>query len=238
MQSKVEKLVQKWYGEEKHRNSDVLLLEMIHDAVGEESRVLDVGAGAGEKFSHDLKQRVAEMVGVDLDPRVETNPLLHRGLRGDITRIPVEDEYFDLAFSRYVLEHIAEPGQFLREMHRVLKPGGRFVFLVPNKWHYVSVGARLTPHWFHEWYNARLRGREEHDTFPTVYRLSTARDLRRQFAKAGFAEEKLIQRETSPCYLLWSRPTFYLGMTYERLVNSTELLSGLRMHLLGSFVKK
>jgi hypothetical protein len=102
----------------------------------------------------------------------------------------------------------------------------------------VSLGARLTPHWFHEWYNARLRGREEQDTFPTVYRLNTARDVCRHFAQAGFEKEKIILRETCPRYLLWSRPLFYLGLIYERLVMSTSLLAGLRVHILGVFVRK
>ena len=238
MRTEIENLVQKWYGASEQRYSDGQLLEMIYNRVGENSRVLDVGAGTGEKFSYDLKGRVAEMAGADLDSRVETNSLLDRGLCGDITAIPVENGYFDLVFCRYVLEHIAKPEQFLREMHRVLKRGGHFVFLTPNKWHYVSVFARLTPHWFHGWYNARLRGRDEKDTFPTLYRLNTKRALRRYLGAAGFVEETLIQRETCPGYLLWSKPAFYIGLAYERFVNSTPMLSGLRVHLLGSFVKE
>lgn len=236
MNERVRKLTERWYKQEDFQSDD-LLLHMISTSVGRESRVLDVGAGTGQKFPHDLKDRVAEMVGVDLDPRVSANPLLHRGICADIRQIPVEDAYFDLAFCRCVLEHIIEPAEFLREMHRVLKPGGKFVFLTPNRRHYVTLGARITPHWFHEWYNARLRGRQEEDTFPTVYRMNTAGTLRRQFAAAGFKEEKIVLRETCPVYLLWSTPLFLVGLAYERLVNSVDLLAGFRVHLLGSFVK-
>ncbi len=233
----VERAKKRWYASERF-DFDLLLRSMVNAVVEDASCVLDVGAGAGSKFTYSLKERVKDMVGVDLDPRVETNPLLHRGIRCSIMSIPVEDNYFDVIFSRYVLEHITEPKEFLDEMCRIVKPGGQFMFLTPNKWHYVSLGARITPHWFHKWYNARLRGRSEEDTFPTVYLLNTVRSLRRQFSSAGFEEETLIQRETCPHYLCWSLPTFYIGLIYERLVNSTRFLAGLRVNLLGVYVKK
>jgi len=72
VQSKIEKLVHKWYGTTNYRDSDIVMLEMICDAVGKDSRVLDVGAGTGEKFAYDLKELVAEMVGVDSNPSHET----------------------------------------------------------------------------------------------------------------------------------------------------------------------
>ena len=208
---------------------------MVNEAVHDGSSVLDAGAGTSNRFRYDLKDRVQNIVGVGADIRVESNPLLHRGIRCDISDIPVDDNSFDVVFSRYVLEHISEPTQFLREMHRVLKPGGRFIFLTPNKWHYVTLAARMTPHWFHEWYNSRLRASHNDDTFPTKYRLNTTKSLNRQFAAAGFDRDILIQRESCPNYLLWSYPTFFLGLMYERVVNSTDLPGGIRVNLLGTY---
>ena len=231
----VERVKKRWYSSDLYHCD---FREMVDDAVGDGACVLDVGAGAGEVFSYDLKGRVKEMVGVDMDPRVESNPLLHRGIRCSVTSIPVEDKYFDVVFCRYVLEHITEPKAFLDEICRVLKPGGRFMFLAPNKWYYVAIISRLTPHWFHGWYNARLRGMSGDDIFPTVYLLNSAGSLRRQLKSVGFEEETLIQHETCPNYLCWSLPTFYMGLIYERIVNSTNLLAGLRVILLGVFVKK
>ena len=146
-------------------DNDVFFRRMIYDSVDSSMRVLDAGAGAGDLFSYDLKNRVREIVGVDLDLRVETNPQLHRGISANLESIPLEGESFDIVFSRYVLEHVTYPAKFLGEMHRVLKPGGRFLFLTPNKKHYVALGARFTPQKFHLWFN-RKRGREEADTFP------------------------------------------------------------------------
>ncbi len=229
-------LKSRWYKPDQYDN-DSVFLERISRNLTPQSRVLDAGAGAGDLFPYDFKNRVQEMVGVDLDPRVTSNPRLHRGILSDLTSIPIEDNYFDVIFSRAVLEHVQEPERFLNEMGRLLKPGGVFVFLTPNRWHYVCVGSQLTPHGFHEWYNKRLRGREDEDTFPTVYRLNSASSVRRHFGQAGFVEKELLFRECCPNYLLFAAPAFYLGVLYERLVNSTDFLAGLRVNILGTFAK-
>src|SRR5437868_2553682 len=71
--------------------------------------VLDIGAGAGELNAYALKGRVRKIVGVDIDPRVTTNPLLDAGLSADIYALPFRANSFDVVFSIYVLEHVDRP---------------------------------------------------------------------------------------------------------------------------------
>jgi ubiquinone/menaquinone biosynthesis C-methylase UbiE len=232
----VEEIKLRWYGAE-DVNNDAAFRKMIYEAVGPESRVLDAGAGAGDLFLYALKGRVREIIGVDLDPRVKTNTQLDLGIEANLTAIPIEESYFDVIFSRYVLEHIAEPQAFLHEIRRILRPEGLFLFLTRNKWHYVSVAARLTPQFFHNWYNNR-RGRRKEDTFPTVYRLNSVSSIRKHFRRAGFRELHLVLRECCPNYLTFSVSAFALGVAYERIVNSSQLLAGLRVNILGCFEKQ
>ena len=49
----------------------------------------------------------------------------------DLTDIPVEAERFDRVLFNQVLEHLPDPARVLRELHRVLKPGGRIFCSVP-----------------------------------------------------------------------------------------------------------
>jgi len=220
-------------------DNDRVFLQLIEACIQPGWAVLDLGAGAGLKFQYELKSKVepgGEIVGTDFDSRVSENPLLHRGVVIDGAKFPFEDNTFDVVFSRYVLEHVSDSAEFLDEVHRILKPGGSFFFLTPNKWHYVSVASGCTPHTFHAWYN-NLRGREETDTFPTVYRLNSRTAVRRHFKRAGFLEEELIMRECCPNYLMLSAPLFLLGVGYERLVNSANVFAGLRVNILGHFSK-
>lgn len=59
------------------------------------------------------------------------------GLRAavaDVRRLPFRDESFDAVYSMGTIEHFRDPETALREIHRVLKPGGRAVVGVPNRW--------------------------------------------------------------------------------------------------------
>jgi SAM-dependent methyltransferase len=196
--------------------------------------VLDLGAGAG-KNPYSLRGRVRRIIGVDVDPRVETNPLLDKGVVADAGRLPFDDNSFDVVFSIYVLEHVGRPADLVREIRRVLRPGGVFLALTPNRYHYVPVIASVTPTSFHKWLNKR-RGREVEDTFPTAYRLNTRHALLKHFS-SGFECVKLEMFEVAPNYLRFSLATYLVGVAYERLVNGFDLLAPLRVNILSVFRK-
>ena len=51
------------------------------------------------------------------------------------------ENYFDLAYSYMVMEHVADPVGFLKALVKCLQPGGVYVFLTPNKRHYFTITA-------------------------------------------------------------------------------------------------
>jgi ubiquinone/menaquinone biosynthesis C-methylase UbiE len=67
---------------------------------------------------HRLAQKRVRRSGIEVD---------HRLVSGE--RLPFEDNRFDCAVSTFTLCSIADVNQALGEVHRVLKPGGRFLFL-------------------------------------------------------------------------------------------------------------
>lgn len=232
--------VQRWmdrlYPDQAARSPTERFRQLIERYVEPGQSVIDLGAGAGEINAYALKGRVGRIIGVDLNERVRTNPLLDEGIVADLASVPLPDATFDLAISIYVLEHIADPPAVVREIHRLLRPGGHFIALTPSRFHYVSLLAAATPTGFHQWANER-RGRDRSDTFPTVYRMNTRRRLRRLFDDVGMLAARIDMFEVPPHYLTFNVPSFLAGAAYERFVNSSDLLAGARVNIACVFTK-
>lgn len=141
----------------------------------------------------------------------------------------------DACVSNYVLEHVEDPHSHLVEVTRVLKPGGLYLFRTPNKFHYVSLVARITPHWFHHLVANRLRNKPagDHEPYPTFHRLNSRRDIFRHAKSAWLQVDELRFVEKEPSYGFKARPLFFGMMLFERLVNSTNYFSGMRANIFG-----
>jgi SAM-dependent methyltransferase len=192
-------------------------------------RVLDLGAGRGRIPEMNFRGLVQEVVGIDPDPCVTENPYLDSAIVATepTAPLPFPDESFDVVITSNVLEHVSTPADLFAEVHRVLRSGGLFVNKTPNSGHYVAAIASLTPHAFHEWVNAR-RGRAAADTYPTFYRANSQSAIRTLAAQAGFDVVRLGTWEGPPNYLRILPPAYPLGVAYERIVNSSDVLSHFR----------
>ena len=224
------------YPKQSRNWDDCIFRERVLSRLSSEAIILDIGAGAGIVQQMNFKGMVAKVCGIDLDPRVECNPMLDEGKLSDAGRIPYPDATFDVAFADNVMEHLADPTAVLREVSRVLRPGGVFLFKTPNRTHYMPTIARMTPHRFHRFVN-RLRGRAEEDTFPTLYRANTVADVRWLAASAGLTVDRLERIEGRPEYLRISWPTYLVGAAYERVVNTFDFLAMFRILLIAQLRK-
>jgi SAM-dependent methyltransferase len=111
-------------------------------------RVLDVGCGAAQT-TRWLAGQGAYAVGFDLaigQLRLATPPAPPLVV-ADAERLPFADASFDVACSAYgALPFVADSAAVMREVARVLRPGGRFVFSVthPFRWCFPDDDAALT----------------------------------------------------------------------------------------------
>jgi SAM-dependent methyltransferase len=104
-------------------------------------RVLDVGCQKGE-FLERMRQRGWEVVGVEFSskpPNTFGLPIHYTVLKD----APLDPRSFDLITLWAVLEHVHDPVAVLKEVKRLLKPGGRALVLVPN---FDSIPGRFLRH--------------------------------------------------------------------------------------------
>lgn len=101
------------------------------------ARVLEIGSGTGTLLSR-LRTQGFDAQGVELNAT-----LIEEGRKwhGDLpvqqvtgTALPFADRTFDIVMSFDVFEHIPDSDAHLREVRRVLRPGGTYLVQTPNKW--------------------------------------------------------------------------------------------------------
>lgn len=113
----------------------------------EEDRVLDVATGTGMVAQALVRRYGCAVVGLDqsaemlagAQARIAADPMLSSRVslvRGEAERLPFEDEEFDHLTFTYLLRYVEDPGSTMRELARVVKPGGRVAsleFAVPGR---------------------------------------------------------------------------------------------------------
>jgi SAM-dependent methyltransferase len=145
--------------------------------------ILDIGCGDGHFASLVFDGKI----DVGLDPW--HGPIHEAGQRGiyrllveaDGARAPFPAGTFGSAFSNSVLEHIIHVEDVLRETARILKPGARLYFCVPNERYLNSLSlSHLLGKWYTEWF--RRMSRVQHADGPDAWQ--------KRLEDAGFTLEK------------------------------------------------
>lgn len=155
-------------------------------------RVLEIGCGRGSLTRWILAHadRPCTLVAADVAEtavRKARAAGLEAGLPGagwalcDIQAVGFRDETFDTVISCETVEHVPNPGGAIRELARVLKPGGRLLLTTPNY---------LGPLGLYRAY-LRLTGRRYTETGQPINRFTMLPLTRRWVRRAGLSIEQL-----------------------------------------------
>lgn len=170
--------------------------------------LLDVGAGAG-RHALEGQRRDACVTAVDIDAATlkEASTEVDGCVQGSVLDLPFADAAFDRAIAAEVLEHVHDDRAALRELHRVLRPGGVLAVTVPR--------------WFPELVNWALTDEYHAPAVPgghvCIYRESA---LRGRLSAAGFEvfDRHHAHGLHSPYW--WLRCAVGLDKTDHRLVRA------------------
>lgn len=133
-----------WWFVGRRRIVQTLLEHTVSRFPSSSPRLVDIGCGTGANLSmlRDSVGPEGSVVGLDFSPlalahaREELRLVPNLSLsQGDALLLPLRDECADCVTMLDVLEHLCDDGRALREVARVLKPGGALILTVPAYGH-------------------------------------------------------------------------------------------------------
>jgi ubiquinone/menaquinone biosynthesis C-methylase UbiE len=230
-----ERLLVRFYGDVPHPYK--LFERHVDTLLGDSSKVLlDAGCGRTVPVLRKYMGRARRLIGIDLVDFTDVPPEIEAH-NADLAKLPLPDACVDVIMSRSVFEHLTDPKSVYREFARVLRPGGRVVFLTANMWDYGTLAARLVPNRFHARVVKAVEGRNEEDTFPTAYKTNTRGDVERLASAEGFQVESFQYLSQYPNYLMFNGFLFLIGTAFEKVISRVEALRFLRGWIMVTLIK-
>jgi len=161
---------EQWMIGERHRK----LMGWI-DSLGEgeeRKKVVEIGCGFGSNIRRlreertDIESHALDFSEISAERILGAVDVVHRA---DCQATELPDGHFDFIYSAGLMEHFRDESAFLREMWRILRPGGLMATFVPARWSLWQLYQLLHfGNWIHGYEKAYTRGRlrklvERHD---------------------------------------------------------------------------
>jgi ubiquinone/menaquinone biosynthesis C-methylase UbiE len=223
-------------------NSQYLYARALTNALHPGERWLDLGCGHDFLPSWMEQQPLAPLlagrwiVGLDVDETaLRSHPNLSLRIAGDVERLPLAANTFDLVTANMVVEHVRYPDQLFREVSRVLRPGGAFLVHTPNRQGYTTVLTGFIPSIWRPAVAHLLQRRAERDVYRTFYRANTIEVLQRIATDCDLTIADLRTIGSSP--QLFRIPGIRRVETRLLRALADDRLSRWRPCILGRFVK-
>lgn len=226
------------------RGADPYITDKIFELLQSNSNELnlDIGCGTGN-YTHALSKKGLQFIGVDpaskmLDIAKAKNPALNWKI-GSAEKIVDEDEKFNNVIATLTLHHWTDLDKAFKEIHRVLKPHGKFVI-------FTSTPQQMEKYWLNFYFPKMMK--------KSILQMPSLEQIQEKLAYANFSLvkcDKYFVTNSLEDFFLYSgkeRPEIYLQEKFRKgissfatLASKEEVESGLKTlesHLSdGSFSK-
>ncbi|OLE54042.1 MAG: hypothetical protein AUG51_10435 [Acidobacteria bacterium 13_1_20CM_3_53_8] len=200
--------------------SNTAIYQMVADALREKrlgGLIVDAGCGVGNLWNF-VHSNFKEYVGVDAVQYREF-PAGAKFIQADlnINQVPLRENSADVAVAVEVIEHLENPRAFMRELARIIKPGGLIIITTPNQLSLLSLLSLLIKRQF-------VAFQDVH--YPAHITALLETDLKRIALECGLVDLKIAYSLQGRIVLTpWSYPKF-LSKLFPRALSDNLLLLG------------
>jgi SAM-dependent methyltransferase len=184
-----------------------------------------------------LSKRARRLIGVNAVPQADgRNPFLHERIVGDVNHLPFPDATFNLVTTQIVMADLVRPNDFLKEIRRVLRPGGRLIFLAPNNLDPQIIAASILPGSWKKLILQYFYGRSESGAREAYGRMSTREWVFELAGHCGYSVERINMLHSNWKFRC-ARPLQWLERTIHRIL-ALDQFSRFRSDILAVLVNQ
>ncbi len=216
------------------RDVGMVFLSHVDRALTSESVLVDVGCGR-TSYGAEIYKKAKKRIGLDVDAYAKENPIMDEVHIMENEYFPLPDACADVVTAQWVVEHVTHPDIFLKEVSRVLKPGGTFIFMTTNIRSPIIRITSYIPIGLASFFRSHVLGFAHDETFPRMYRMNSAKALAELAQSHGF-DVVALERVESFGYFRFSFAVLWLYIQWTKLLHA--LTHDREMHLVGVFRKR
>jgi ubiquinone/menaquinone biosynthesis C-methylase UbiE len=203
-----------------HKKTNQIVLSLILSHVEKGAKILDLGAGTG--YFSSLLYNTLKSKSLNPEEIIQASDYYPENFKfdklscqfGDFnTGLPYEDNTFDVVCSIEVIEHIEDQFQLMREIFRIIKPGGILVLTTPNIMNINSRLAFLGHGLYLQFDVLPVTGRKAFNghIHPVSYNFLSSMVKKCGFKKVQFYPDRV--KSSSLFWLIFTYPFIFLSKT-------------------------
>lgn len=203
---------------------DTYYFGWVRENLADNYTIVDVGGGRGWHLASERRKFTGlKLIAVDpSEEQLRYNKDADEKIifaMGTDERVPIEDNSADIVTSHMVVEHISNNDYTMREISRILKPGGKFICAIPNKFALFAVINQMLPNWLARkiLFTLRPETREGHG-FKAYYDRTYYPAMQKLLARYGFVGTKFAFTYNQSIYFAFFLPFGLISLMWDFLM--------------------